>query len=123
MKRSPMKRSVRDTGPSPLQRAEVIGRAHGYCERCGASCHHAPYSIHHRLPRGRGGRNELANLVLLCGSATTPGGCHHEVERHRERAYDHGWLVPTGMEPAETPVNHLTFGRVLLDNDGGWSAA
>lgn len=117
-----MKRQVANTGPTPEQRLEVFMRAGQRCERCGEIIVLA-HSIHHRLPRGRGGKNELSNLVLLCGSATSPGGCHGEVESYREKAYDDGWLVRSEMDPATVPVIHATFGRVLLDNDGGWSEA
>lgn len=127
MRRAPLRRtSMRrtsggDTGPSPLQRAQVIGRAHGYCERCGASCHYSPFSIHHRLPRGRGGQNTLSNLVLLCGSATTPEGCHQAVESRREQAYDGGWLVRSQMDAAEVPVNIIGRGPTLLADDGTYA--
>lgn len=48
--------------------------------------------------------NDPTNLVLLCGSGTT--GCHGEIESHRERAIEHGWLVPRRdlREPADVPV-------------------
>lgn len=118
-----VKRSTKNTGPTEEQRAEVVGRAQMRCERCDTYLGYAAYSIHHRLPRGRGGRNELANLVLLCGSATSPDTCHATVESRREQAYDDGWLVRSETEPAETPVNHFAFGRVLLDNDGGYASA
>ena len=119
-----MKRGkARCTDPTPEQRAEVIDRAKMRCERCGTYLGYAAYSIHHRLPRGRGGRNELSNLVLLCGSATSPDTCHAFVESRREQAYDEGWLVRSEMDPAEVPVAHVAFGRVLLDNDGGYAEA
>lgn len=117
-----MKRTARDTGPSPQQRLHVYMRAGYRCERCGGTG--PAFSVHHRLPRGRGGENRLSNLVLLCGSATTPGGCHGEVESYREQAYDDGWLVRTGIDPATVPVNiHGPRERTLLDDDGFYEVA
>lgn len=121
MKRSPIKRRVNRTGPTDEQREAVLARAHFRCERCGTYLAFQAYSIHHRLPRGRGGLNELSNLVLLCGSATTPGGCHTKVESHREEAYDDGWLVRTGMYPREVPVNVVDRGPTLLRNTGEYA--
>lgn len=106
----------RDTGPSKAQRAVVLDRSMGGCELCGRLLFddlnrplgHA-YSIHHRQPRGMGGTsrpeiNSPANLLLLCGDATTPGGCHEYVESNRARAYLNGWLVRASADPAEVPV-------------------
>lgn len=114
----------RDTGPSPEQREQVITRARGCCERCGVVIRPwMDFSIHHRLPRGRGGTNVLSNLVLLCGSATTPQGCHLQVESQRTAAYDTGWLVKTGHVPAERPVLVYGLGHVLLTDDGTYLKA
>jgi len=101
-----------------------VSRAGGCCERCGRSIHSgSEYSIHHRLPRGRGGTNVLSNLVLLCGSATTPQGCHLQVESQRTAAYDTGWVVRTGQSPAEQPVLIFELGYVLLTDDGNYQEA
>lgn len=82
------------------------------CQRCGHLIT-GWFSRHHRNPRGMGGskRNPhaLVNLVLLCGSATSRGGCHYEVESRREQARIDGWLVPDGINPAKWPVRR--FGR------------
>ena len=46
--------------------------------RCGFGLH-----VHHVLPRGRGGRHELDNLVSLCGR-------HHDwVHSHPAEAREH----------------------------------
>lgn len=105
----------RDTGPTPAQRAAVLDRAQGCCELCGVQLHDGivfirAHSVHHRLARQMGGRtvdwvNYPSNLLLLCGSATTPGGCHARVEADRTVAYLHGWLVHNGQDPAATPVD------------------
>lgn len=83
------------------------------CQRCGRLIGSGPFSRHHRDPRAMGGSkanpHTLANLVLLCGSATTPGGCHAEVESNRAQARIDGWLVPMDISPEDWPVRR--FGR------------
>jgi hypothetical protein len=98
----------RYTGPSPALRLQVLQRDDYTCSRCGLTVDGKPYSLQHRLPRGRGGTNTLANLVTLCGDATHPDYCHSHVEQFRARATREGWLVPTGIDPATWPV--LRFG-------------
>lgn len=101
----------RDTGPDQRTRAIVLGRSGGCCELCGRLLHDGTtwltdrHSIHHRRPRGAGGSswsgiNLPSNLLLLCGDATTPDGCHAFVEAHRTSAYDEGWLVHQAQDPA-----------------------
>lgn len=112
-------RPPRNTGPKVATRNLVIERAGGCCERCGQAIG-GQFSIHHRLPRGMGGTsdpaaNSPANLVLLCGSATT--GCHASVERFRQAAVTTGWIVPRGTDPAKTPLK-TPGGWVLLAHDG-----
>lgn len=88
----------------------IDDRDAGLCQRCGQVIGSGPFSRHHRDPRGMGGsklRHTLANVVLLCGSATTPGGCHHEVESYREQAELDGWLVPMGIRPEVYPVKRF----------------
>lgn len=98
--------------PKPVKKA-VDQRDEGCCQRCGRVIGSGEFSRHHRNPRGMGGSkadpHALVNLVLLCGSANSRGGCHYEVESRRERARIDGWLVPDGIDPAEWPVRR--FGR------------
>lgn len=111
------------TRPIPRATREAVYERDGYsCQRCGRGCVPGSHSIQHRLPKGRGGTsldpNTMANLVLLCGSATSPD-CHHHVESYRTESYDHGWLVRRGHDPAEAPI--LRFGRSWwLLTDDGW---
>jgi 5-methylcytosine-specific restriction protein A len=128
--RQRVRRAARDTGPSRAQRAAVVDRSHGYCEICGRLLFDInedpvgfPYSFHHRQPRGMGGTsrpeiNSPANLLLLCGDATTPGGCHAHVEQNRTRAYANGWLVRASVDPATVPVLLEGDDRYLLTDDG-----
>lgn len=104
-------------------RQQVYDRDRGCCQRCGVYCLNWAHSIQHRRPGQMGGdrhRNTPANLVLLCGTATT--GCHQHVESHRTEAYREGWLVRRGHDPARTPV--YRFGRSwALPTEDGWLPA
>lgn len=115
----------RDTGPTPAQRALVAERAGYCCELCPTVLHDgdgwiADHSFHHRQARGMGSSrrpetNAAYNLLLLCGSATTPGGCHEFVEKHRTAAEAEGWLVRHGQDPAEVPVTLYAGARLGVD--------
>ena len=86
-------------------RVAVLKRDGDACTRCGAAIVRPYYSLQHRRPRGMGGSrllHTMANLVTLCGSATT--GCHGEVESDRETSTRLGWLVPHGVTPEQWPV-------------------
>ncbi len=114
-------RPPRNTGPTPAVRRTVTERATGACERCGKTIT-GPYSIHHRKPRGMGGTrdpkaNSPANLVLLCGSATTPEGCHTAVERFRQAAITTGYIVTRTADPETVPIKLVT-GWWFLRPDG-----
>ena len=125
-------RRQRDTGPTPVQRRAVAERANWCCELCGTQLGdpgHPPrwyeaHSFHHRRPRAMGGTtrvetNEPPNLLLLCGSATTPGGCHQRVESDRAAARAAGWLLTQTQDPATVPVDITAgAGLVLLTPDG-----
>lgn len=116
-------RRAKDTGPTAAQRQRVAERAVDCCERCGRVLRHEgewvlAHSVHHRLPRGRGGTNAYSNLALLCGTGVT--GCHGEVEWRRTEAYTTGWLVRTGFDPAEVVLRLWTGERVTLTDDGNY---
>ena len=119
--RVPKPRRPRYTGPTTTVKDELAARAGGRCEVCGARLT-GDWSRHHRRPRRMGGDrrpdvNELANLLLICGTATSPDGCHHRIESDREWAYTHGYLLPADATPDQAPVvyrGHL----VILANDG-----
>lgn len=136
LKATPARRAVvrgRETGPTLAQRNLVLYRAIGYCEICGRRLAtwdhtgkvtwHETHSIHHRRPRGMGGTrredtNSPANLLLLCGDATSPYSCHAQVESSRARAYRNGWLVRSAADPAQVPVLLEGSGWFLLGHDG-----
>ncbi|MEV7013469.1 HNH endonuclease signature motif containing protein [Streptosporangium sp. NPDC051022] len=106
-----------DTGPSAKVRAQVEARD-TVCVRCGALVPRDEDSIHHRIPRGRGGGNAVENLLLLCGSGTT--GCHGWTETNRAAAYRLGFLVRTGIDPLDVPVAVAGWGWRYPSADGRW---
>lgn len=123
-------RKRRDTGPDLSTRNMLWVRARGRCELCGRDLTGGhPFSRHHRRPRGMGGTslewvNDITNLLLLCGTATTPGGCHQMVESQRLLAVANGWLIPAGSPylPAELPVLLAAFtDLVYLGGDGSYA--
>lgn len=70
------------------------------CVRCDLSLGHGQFSLQHRLPRGMGGSvgaNTAANLILLCGSATT--GCHGWAESRVTEATVAGYRCPRWCGP------------------------
>lgn len=107
----PQPREPRGTGaprPKPIPaklRQLVWDRAGGACDRCGRPIT-GEHSVHHRLPRRAGGRQDAhtaANCVLLCGSGTTL--CHGRVESHRAEAYTQGFLIHDGVQrPEDVPI-------------------
>ena len=125
-------RTRRDTGPTPAQKRLVVDRSGSRCEICNLALFDAdlgwlaPHSFHHRQPRGMGGSKSEANtpdrLLLLCGHATTPGGCHTLVESQRALAYANGWLVKHPTDPATVPVV-LFAGRLFLTHTGTYQEA
>lgn len=115
--------------PKPVKNA-VDARDQRYgqpqCQRCGHLIT-GWFSRHHRNPRGMGGSkadpHALVNLVLLCGSATSRGGCHWLVESQRKQARIDGWLVPDGIDPAVWPVRRFGHRDYQLPGDTGWTPA
>jgi hypothetical protein len=103
--------------PIPARlRKRILDRDDHSCVRCGNRIRDHDYSLHHRLPRSRGGRHAPENLVTLCGSATS--GCHAHVESFRATATIQGWLVPTGEDPAAWPI--LRDGVWTQPTTDGW---
>ena len=99
-------------GPTGKQRDILRGRSGGMCEICGIA---PATNWHHRKNRSQGGKDDLANALHLDGSGTT--GCHGHVTDHPAEAYEKGWSVRSGFNPADVPV--LLAGRwVLLTNSG-----
>jgi hypothetical protein len=121
----------RDTGPSRKVRALVMAREGHACAACGISITGRPYSVQHRVARGLGGTsdpaaNALPNLVLLCGSATTPGSCHALCESRDEDMRGRGFWLWSWEDPALIPVmlasEHGSGITVWLTAGGTYSA-
>lgn len=127
--RSPMRRTYRQTGPSGDVVEVVAERAHWSCEICGGGVgdrRGEDWSIHHRSPRQMGGsrlawKNLPANLLLVCGSATT--GCHSVIESHRSGAVAAGWLILHRADPQTVAVLLRRESWVYLDNSGTYRDA
>lgn len=123
-----MKSRPRNTGPSAEVVATVWERDSGRCAACAGAItgeRGIDWSVHHRLGRKRGGTvrpfvNLPGNLVLLHGHGSAL--CHGDVGRHVARFTDAGLLVREGVAlPVDTPIEHAVHGRVLLDDEGGWT--
>ena len=107
-------------------RSMVLERDQYQCRACGkpVGMPGTWWSIQHRVARGQGGRNELPNLVLLCGSATS-AGCHRLAEDRDAKMHDRGFWLRRNEDPALVPIRMASeFGSditVWLTRDGGYS--
>jgi 5-methylcytosine-specific restriction protein A len=113
----------RDTGPSRDVRELVLERDDYTCACCGHSVLYGPYSLQHRVARGMGGTSDQAinrpsNLVTLCGSATSPGGCHLACEKRDPILLSLGFWLRRNEDPAQVPVAHAVHGWAFLLDDG-----
>lgn len=112
---------------TPRTRQIVLERDGHCCVVCGRYIGPLDdYSLQHRRARGMGGSkrpdtNLPANLVTLCGHATSPDGCHARVESHRDQARAHGLTLTQSQDPTQIPV-HTHRGWLLLDNEGFFTA-
>jgi hypothetical protein len=127
IKPAPTKRS-RDTGPSKAVVVQIAQRDEWSCFRCGGSCHGQrgwDWGVQHRRARGMGGSrladtNQPQNLILLCGSATSPGGCNARVESRQPADEGLGWSINQYENPLEVPVLHWQNGLVYLYASGSF---
>jgi hypothetical protein len=116
----------KDTGPSQKVRGLVLARDGFQCIACGKSAGGACtwWSIQHRKARGQGGGNDLSNLILLCGSATSPG-CHRRCEDRDREMQARGYWLESWQDPRTEPVmlfsQHGSGITVWLTPDGGYS--
>jgi hypothetical protein len=117
--------------PMPVALAAmVLVRAEWCCDWCARSIDGQPFSRQHRRAHGMGGRQgaELhtpANVIVLCGSATSPGGCHDRAENTKDRqmAYDLGFAIRgEARRPEDVPI--LRHGlHLVIPGDGVWHPA
>lgn len=106
------------TGPDRATRELVLERDDFRCVSCGLPIMSQQWSMQHRKARGVGGGNAPSNLIILCGSATSPGGCHLAAEQRDERSRDLGYRVESWQDPREVAVYHKAFGLVWLTDSG-----
>lgn len=97
--------------PSPV-RAALRERAGDCCEICGVRANNA----HHRRNKSQGGRDTLANLMLLCGSGTT--GCHGNVTMNPKWAAESGYTIRGTVDEPETVPVLIRGERCILEDDG-----
>lgn len=103
------RKPARDTGPSQAVRNLILAREGMQCAACGTSVTGRPRSIQHRQARGMGGTSDPAvnapsNLVLLCSSATSPGGCHLACEDRDPDMHGRGFWLWSWESPELTAV-------------------
>jgi hypothetical protein len=85
--------------PIPPKNRRIVEQRSGFsCEGCGAT---EATEIHHRKYRSRGGGNEVANLIHLCGWGNHTG-CHGVA--HSAEGGELGWSCNSWTDPALTPV-------------------
>ena len=88
-----------------------------FCPHCGSDG--AELIIHHRLNRGMGGKNSLANspsnLMVLCSLAN---GLIESDSELAQLARDYGWKLRAGQLPQNTPVFFDGVWYLLNDSYG-----
>lgn len=90
----------------------VRERAGGWCELCPRQ----GTEWSHRVARGRGGVWAPSNGLWLCNA------CHVACHANPTGARDHGWHLPTGVDPLQAPAEitprHLWHAWWRLDDEG-----
>lgn len=102
------------TWPAKVKRL-IEARSGGVCEGCGKR---PATEMHHRKYKSRGGRDEVANALAVCGFGNNAGaGCHGEAHSDPERTI-HGWSVNSWDDPATRPVLYRGVWVFLLPGGG-----
>lgn len=94
----------------------VYGRSGGICEIQLDGCTQIAADWHHRQNRSQLGQWTASNGLHLCRN------CHSKVTdtKGNRRFYEQrGWIVRSGIDPAEVPVVLWPCGLVYLLDDGG----
>lgn len=93
----------------------VKSRAAGYCEYCDSPAEES-MALHHRKLKSRGGKDTVANLVLL------HHGCHNlktnSIHLKPGMAEKRGYMVGSWQDPTEVPLVKPDGSVVLLLEDG-----
>lgn len=88
-----------------VQAKQLTLERDGHCVRCGGEAE----VVHHRIPRGMGGRSDekvnygLANLVCLCNP------CHRWIHENPGEAYPTGLLLHWWDDPESFPLTVKTL--------------
>lgn len=100
---------------------KLWARSGGACERCGKFLVSPDRAErHHRRLRSGGGRDELANLLMLCAlchTTASPTSVHANVTQAKRD----GHIVTKYRDPSPVPVLHALHGWIVLDNHGGFT--
>jgi hypothetical protein len=117
---------------SDAVRTAVLERDGHACVCCGRSIYGQRYSLQHRRARKAGGSrlrwiDQPQNLVTVCGSATSPDGCHFQVMESRDPLRDAqtlGYVISEWpqLDPKFIPVHVVTefqTAKVWLTPGGG----
>ncbi len=84
-----------DSDPIPDSiRYQVLKESRGRCELCGATKKERPLDIDHIIPRSRGGKNEKANLQVLCSKCNRSKGNKDNTDFHNQIAEDYDPSCP-----------------------------
>ena len=97
-------------------RERLFTRCCGYCERCGGVLAFETMAAHHRLLRSQGGTDSLSNLMALHHSCHA--GDTKSIHAHPHQAYNEGWMVRSGADPAATSMRLPSGVRALLTDSG-----
>lgn len=122
--RTNSKQTRRAAGPTMGDLRELLIQRAGYrCEAFGCPISLDTMHAHHRLYRSRGGKDEIANLVALCGD-------HHVPWAHNKafESVSRGFAIPAitaamPSNPSMVPVVLHDGRRVFLHTDGTYWGA
>ena len=94
--------------PTQTGRGLVLARDNWQCVACGKPAGGAFtwWSLQHRIARGQGGTNEPSNLIVLCGSATSPG-CHFKCEQRDREMQAKGYWLESWQDPRAEGVMYF----------------
>jgi len=113
----PKKRKPGEAAAEKLARALVRARSGGICEVCGRQ---PAREFQHRKAQVHGGEYSAVNGLDVCGHGNV-SGCHGHIHQNPTAAYEQGWSVRSGHDPAVRPVWFAGRGLVLLRADGSVS--
>lgn len=96
----------------------ALDRAKNYCEKCGG-VGRDDLALHHRKLKSRGGKDEVANLMVVHHK------CHNmgtdSIHANPDVATRNGWMVPSWSDPAIYPITLPDGLIVRFDNLGSWT--